>query len=405
LTPEYLLEFYKLVLQHPDIMKHITDEIHITARAKAGGKLKGRMVTTDGKEEETGQAETLHNLKTNSSQIGGKVIEATDDITVIPTVLMREQVTNGALKRFEEFASSAHWFEGVPLIGPHKAGDPPVSHLTKKPGKLRNVRVNKELRRVEAEAVIFNSMIAPDDLIRIKSGEPFGGSIGYYCDEEKLESPQTWTDGTEYNRIEKGPFFADHFSMVPNPACSLPHCGLNVNAKETDIMLEETKPAEAPKTNAETKPEVTPTINVAAPTVNVDLSTVLTEMKSMREEFATLKTNIADKDTKIATLEAAETIRQNAAREQAVAAAKAGFAAILNANAKMDIEKLYPEYEKSPALWIVTNTKLLDVKGMEAGIITPAGQPFVPHVNASDEDPYEAAGAKAADDMIVKKVA
>ena len=139
------------------------------------------------------------------------------------------------------------------------------------------------------------------------------------------------------------------------------------------------------KANAEVKPDEAPVINVAAPTVNVDLSTVLIEMKSMRDEFATLKQNISEKDIKIKSLKDAETVRQNAARDQADAAAKAGFAAILNANAKMDVEKLYPEYVKAPAPWIVTNTKLLDVKGIENSTITPVGQAFVPHVNEEDE--------------------
>jgi hypothetical protein len=56
LTPEYLLEFYNLVMSHPSIMKQITDEIHITARAKAGGQLHGQ--------KETGQ--TMPEMKANS---------------------------------------------------------------------------------------------------------------------------------------------------------------------------------------------------------------------------------------------------------------------------------------------------------------------------------------------------
>jgi hypothetical protein len=56
LTREYLLEFYNLVMSHPSIMKHITDEIHITARAKAGGQLHGQ--------KEAGQ--TMPEMKANS---------------------------------------------------------------------------------------------------------------------------------------------------------------------------------------------------------------------------------------------------------------------------------------------------------------------------------------------------
>ena len=152
--------------------------------------------------------------------------------------------------------------------------------------------------------------------------------------------------------------------------------------------MTEEKPVEAVKVNAEDKPKDAPIQD--APKVNVenhiDLSAVLTKMDTLYTEFATLKANIAEKDTKIKTLEEAETLRQNEARAQADAAAKAGFAAILNQNAKLDIDKLYPEYVKSPALWIVTNTKLLDVKGIESGSIAPTSQAFVPHMNASEDE-------------------
>lgn len=387
---------WDILKERPDVFEDIKAEVHKTARASAGGQMKAKYAkeAADGKEE--AEAETM--LKTNASSFGGKVLEVTDETTVIPVVLQAEGVRNGALQRYDDFSNDYRWYEGVPIIPEHHQGDPPASHRTNKLGQIRNVKLNAEKRRVEAEAVLFNSKFIQDDLARIQAGEAFPGSIGFYADDEPLGMSQTWSDGQSYNRIEKN-FFGDHFSIVASPACPLGKCGFNVNAKEPDIMVEEVK-VEVPKTNAEVKPDEVPVINVAAPTVNVDLSTVLTEMKSMRDEFATLKTNIAEKDTKIATLEAAETIRQNAAREQADAAAKAGFAAILNANAKMDVEKLYPEYAKAPALWIVTNTKLLDVKGIEAGVIVPAGQAFVPHVNADDEEAgYAAVGVPSVEDL------
>jgi len=416
LTREYLLAFYSHAMEHPDIFGHIKEAIHLMARGSAGGKLHGKKLMEED-DEEAGQAEPMPklNLHFNNAEFG-KVLYKDDDITVLATTIMQERVTNGAMKLYDEFKDSVHWWKNKPVIPPHAQGDPPVNHRTKIAGKVLDAWLNPEKRSIDGATLFYNARIAPNDLTRMWEGEKFGNSPGYYCNDEAL--PGTW-EGTEYKTTERGPYYPDHLSMVPRGACPLPHCGFNLEVPvdeariarlldgiklnfEVQRMTEEIPKAEVPKTNAEIKPTeaIPPTVNVA-----VDLSTVLTRLDAISTEFATLKANIAEKDTKIATLEAAETIRQNAAKEQAIAAAKAGFAAILNANAKMDIEKLYPEYEKSPALWIVTNTKLLDVKGIEAGIITPAGQPFVPHINATDEDPYEAAGAKAADDMISKKVA
>lgn len=337
----------------------------------------------------------MEELRTNSSQLGGKVVEATDTQTVIPVVLMKERVTNGALKLYSEFAPHAHWFEGVPIIPPHKAGDPPANHLTQKAGKIRNVKLNADKRRVEAEAILFNDRIAPGDLDRIKAGEPFGGSIGYYCNDEKLSEPQTWEDGTEYKSIERGPFFADHFSMVPVGACPLPECGFNVNSQD-DSMTEVEQPEI--KANAEIKPADAPKIEPPQVNVAVDLTAVLTEMKSMRSDFAELKANISTKDAEIAALKAAEELRANAAKAQAEAAAKAGFRSILKANFQAEVETLYPAYVANPAMWIVTNADKLDLA--QKAVIEPVGQPFVPHVNTETENPFEAAGEAAAAGMI-----
>jgi hypothetical protein len=345
----------------------------------------------------------LSDLRTNSSQLGGSVIEATDTQTIIPVVLMKERVTNGALKLYDEFAPHAHWFEGVPIIPPHKPGDPPVNHLTQKAGKIRNVRLNAEKRRVEAEAIIFNDRIAPGDLEKIKAGEPFGGSIGYYCNDEALPEPLVWADGTEYKSIERGPFFADHFSMVPVGACPLPECGFNVNTalERDDSMNEEVKKEPEIKANAEAKPE----IKVEPPVVNVenkiDLSAVMTKLDAIGGEVATLKANIDAKDAEIAALKAAEELRANAAKEQADQAAKAGFRSLLKLNFQNDLDKLYAEYAVNPVVWVITNREKIDLT--EKATIDPIGQAFVPHVNSADED-VELAGLMPSDEDIAKKV-
>ncbi len=394
LTYEYLKAFYDHVMEHPAIFKELTDEIHIKSRAKAGGKLHG-------KKEETEM------LKANASQMGGKVIEETDEITVIPAVLMAEGVRNGGLHRYEDFAQDVRWFEGVPIVPPHDPMNPVaslVNHKTNKLGQIRNVKLNADKRRVEAEAVLFNSKFNPDDLARIQSGEAFGGSIGFFADDEMLPEKQTWHDGKEYNRVEKN-FFGNHFSIVADPACPLGTCGFNVNAKtEANEMTEIPKPAETPKVNAEDKPKEAPVIEV--PKVNVenhiDLSTVLNKLDALAGDFATFKTNAEADKAEIARLKAAEEVRVNAQKATEDALVMGTLSNMLLPAFKDKAAEMMPAFKANAALWIAQNPDKIDLAAfVKPVVVNPAGQPFVPHVNAV-EDPYEAAGEKAADSMITK---
>jgi len=341
----------------------------------------------------------LEELRTNS----GTAIDITDDATIIPVVLQAEGVRNGSLQRFEEFSKDYRWYEGIPVIpeSEHYPGCHPAGNKSNKVGQIRNVRLNADKRRVEADAILFNDKFNPDDLARIQAGEKFGGSIGFWADTEPIEA-QTWQDGRAYTAIEKN-FFGDHFAITGKPACLLGICGFNVNSitERTDSMTEiEPKVEPEIKANAEAKPE----IKVEPPIVNVkneiDLSAVMTKLDTIGGEVASLKANIASKDAEIAALKAAEELRANAAKEQAEQAAKAGFRSILKANFQAEVETLYPAYVANPAMWIVTNAEKLDLA--QKVTVEPMGQPFVPHVNSETADPFEAAGIAAAESMMPK---
>lgn len=398
LTKEFLLAFYNHAMEHPDIFSHIKDAIHQKARSKAGGQLHG-------KKEEAGQAEALHEMKVNASQFGGNVIEATDEITVIPAVLMAEGVRNGGLHRYEDFAQDVRWFEGVPIVPPHLASNPVaslVNQKTNKLGQIRNVKLNADKRRVEAEAVLFNHKFNHDDLARIQSGEAFGGSIGFFADDEMLPAPQTWKDGKEYNRIEKN-FFGNHFSIVADPACPLGTCGFNVNA-EVNEMTETSKPAETPKVNAEVKSEVVPVAKAETPKVNVenhiDLSTVLTKIDALAGDFATFKANAATKDAEIAALKAAEEVRVNAQKGAEDALIMSTLDSMLLPAFKDKKAELFPAFKANAALFIAQNPDKIDLAAFtKPPVITATSQAFVPHVNVSEEEEYSALGVPTAEDI------
>ena len=174
---------------------------------------------------------------TDKIKFGGKILYQDEKITVVPCVLMAEGVQNGALKPFEEFydpdgLEGALWFEGVPIVREHPASW--VYHLTPKIGKIRNVQFDVEGRRVTAEAVLFNDRLTPEERKKIDSGEQMGGSIGFWCNDEPLAATEFWTDGTEYNVIQRAPFFGDHFALVTDPACPVGICGFNVNSTHND---------------------------------------------------------------------------------------------------------------------------------------------------------------------------
>lgn len=195
-------------------------------------------------------------LHTDKIRFGGKILYQDDKITVVPCVLMAEGVQNDALKPFEEFydpegLEGALWAEGVPIPREHPASY--VSHLTRKIGKIRNVQFDEDGRRVTAEAVLFNSRLTPDEMKSVESGEMLGGSIGYWCNDEPLDEPQIWTDGTEYNTIQRGPFFIDHFALVQDPACPVGVCGFNVNSTQNDCKCKKRLEVSNLPTEAEEK--------------------------------------------------------------------------------------------------------------------------------------------------------
>jgi hypothetical protein len=177
---------------------------------------------------------TLH---VDKIKFGGKILYKDEKITVVPCVLMAEGVQNNALKPFEEFydpngLEGALWFEGVPIVREHPQSY--VTHLTPKIGRIRNVQPDVEGRRITAEAVLFNDSLTPAEMKAIEEGEQLGGSIGFWCEDEPCSEPQIWTDGTEYNCIQKKPFFGDHFAMVTDPACPVGVCGFNVESNHND---------------------------------------------------------------------------------------------------------------------------------------------------------------------------
>ncbi|HWQ18408.1 MAG TPA: hypothetical protein VN455_01420 [Methanotrichaceae archaeon] len=163
----------------------------------------------------------------------GGIQEDQDTITV-PVVLMKEGVVKGALKQYDQFADpkglqGAKWLEGVPIVREHPASRT-VSSATPKLGRIFDVALRPDKRDVFGKAQFFKNALTPDELEKLRSGQPVGGSIGYWCGLEQLRENKE-QDGKLYNAIEKGPYFFDHFALTDVPACSTEMgCGFNQNA-------------------------------------------------------------------------------------------------------------------------------------------------------------------------------
>jgi Uncharacterized protein conserved in bacteria (DUF2213) len=204
---------------------------------------------------------TLH---TNDVKITGKPIFKNELITVVPILLTEEGVHNNALKDWDTLydpngLEGFMWFERRPIVDGHPGHA--VNHLTKKYGYIQNVEPDPATRTVPAEAVLFNSMFSDAQMQEIDSGTWKGISIGYYCNELKMNGLQTWTDGSTYDHKEIGPLYADHVALTNRPACK--RCGINTNSSddlcsncstiksiEDDIIMEITPPASAGKEGA-----------------------------------------------------------------------------------------------------------------------------------------------------------
>jgi hypothetical protein len=346
----------------------------------------------------------------------GKPIYKDDKITIVPTVLMQERVTNGALKLFSEFAPSAYKFEHVPVIPPHKQGDAPVSHKTPELGFITRPVINAENKSVDAYTVFFNDRIVPADLQRIWNGEPMGNSPGYYCNDEILPESRTWEDGTRYSSIERGPYRPNHMSMVPRGACPLPFCGANVPSSapplderdisrildglrmnsqsqisQSDIMAEKIEGSQQNPNDAEAAIKA----NAAAPEVQK-------EPQKPSTDALELKVNALVADMEKIKAENAKLNEEAKLRQNAQAQAENEIFAQnvflrVNAATQLDWDKTHKaEFMADPLAWLKKNIGAF--KGNEKVIVQPpVGAAFVPQLATNADDEELKANAAAVD--------
>jgi hypothetical protein len=372
-------------------------------------------------------------IRINRAEFGGKIIYQDEKITVVPCVLMAEGVQNDGLKQFEEFydpegLEGALWFEGVPIVREH----PPVAvtHKTPKIGRIRNVEPDIENRRVKAEAMLFNDRLTPAEMKAIEKGEMLGGSIGYWCEEEPLDEPETWTDGTAYSHIEKAPFFGDHFALTADPACPVGVCGFNVDSDHDDCncpkkITEEIKLTTEPEPAADKQPVVDEKetagdpkppegnaqpkqpdgiVTEVTPGSILESKLVMEMNNKILDSINALSAKIDSQNKEIEALKADKQAREAAIKAEQDELTKNSLKANFDQAYQMEFDKHWPEIQKNGINTFLANpehAKHWDVKG-DRKQISPVGAAFVQHNSDSEEAEYQALGVPTVEDLSLK---
>ena len=186
-------------------------------------------------------------MKLNSSIAGSKVIYEDDSVIDVPVVPMREGVFTGTdgiptLKKFEYFGKDAHWLEGQPILKGHTSPTEFVTYKHNRIGKLMNVTARPDKKDVVAVARYYKEKLTPEDMSRIKSGNPYDGSIAYTTHTSFVNGDYS---GHKYNAVEDGGYHFYHFAELANGtgACSTKDgCGFMLNedkSSKPDVKLNE----------------------------------------------------------------------------------------------------------------------------------------------------------------------
>lgn len=172
------------------------------------------------------------------------ILDETDEYIDVSVIPMREGVFTGTdgiptLKLFDEFKNDAHWLEGQAILPTHTGPNEIVTYKHDRKGKLLNVKVRPETKDVIATARYYKSKLSPESIQKIKSGQPYDGSIAYTTNTVPISGDWTAPDGSKihYNAIEKDGYHFYHFAEVGEGACSVSRgCGFLLNAANPDIF-------------------------------------------------------------------------------------------------------------------------------------------------------------------------
>jgi hypothetical protein len=283
-------------------------------------------------------------------------LKETDTSILVPTVPLVEGVFSGrgypALRLYDEFKDSVKWLNGIPVVSNHEALTPDARRV----GQIQNPTAIEAEKKARATTEFFKIDLTQRELETIKSKTPINGSLSFASN---LEMTPGDYNGIHYDAIERGPYVFYEYSMVRSGVVT-PAMGAGFNmecdgckAKQAGIgesklklkssahgamrgqkMSEGQPPA--------TEPELIEEQDVSTSALVKRIESLEAGFKVVQEENKALKEQgLADKK----------------------AAALEKFSSKLKPGHLAEAEKLFAEYQKDPATWVMENsTKFIEVK-------------------------------------------
>lgn len=206
----------------------------------SSGNIPETSVMSEGDSGEIILNEPYEGIMYNAAPSVPGILNETDEYIDVSVIPMREGVFTGTdgvptLKLFDEFKNDAHWLEGQAILPTHTGPTEIVTYKHDRKGKLLDVRVRPETKDVIATARYYKSKLSPESIQKIKSGQPYDGSIAYTTNTVPISGDWTAPDGSKihYNAIEKDGYHFYHFAEVGEGACSVSRgCGFLLNSSE-----------------------------------------------------------------------------------------------------------------------------------------------------------------------------
>lgn len=364
LSYEYLRAIYDQVMAHPGIWDKIKGDVHLTARASAGGQIKAKRAA-EGLEDVLSISDEPIKF-TNAAPLDAYLSE-TDEYIDTSVVLAKEGVFRGTddeprLKPFDALKASAQWMLGTPITNGHIPGE--VLPDTRRIGQIIDVKARPETRDIFGTARFFKNYLTEDELKRLREGSPIDGSIGYRT---PIKYDSGNFNGEDYVGIETGPFVLDEYAILPGSkgACSSAMgCGIFQNSAvvESDDMLVliDGDVKKCPRKNKNQSGDIenmTPEefkpllIEAIGPAIKEAMGGITTRLDALEKKADSAPVSIPITDVpefkaladSVKTLNESfqkKTTAEDAAKE---AANKGEFVKMLNAGSLADADKLYGE--------------------------------------------------------------
>jgi hypothetical protein len=314
--------------EYPSTGQNIA-KVHIKCRCVEG--LREAITTKESIEKVTGHTSVI---------CEAKKLKRKDGVIFCPTVPMVEGVYNGwgepVLREYDQFSQDAKWLMGLPVVVNHEDLNPDTRRI----GQLSNPIARPDTRDIAAMTQFFEIDLTQREAEEILSGDPINGSLHFTCNLKREAG--NWTNPTTgevvpYSAREVGPYVFFEYSKV-NQGVVTPEMGAGFNMECNKCKSSKLSSAQegAAKSGGQKMAEepirgLEP-IKESIATLSKKLESIESQFKVVAEENKTLK----------ATLEADKKARVFEA-----------FQTKLKPGKLAESDKLFVEYQKDPAAWVM----------------------------------------------------